>query len=241
MRTYNALGPALRSFGPNPKVAILLLIVGTFFSWLAFVAAREFRGTIAWTIFYLIAAGLGLLMVSHLSFRLWVHDSGISYRGIRGYNEIRWPDLERVYAGAYSIHAHYVPLGTLHRLRLMVKHGPGLSIGERVHGAEELTDLIQSFTLEEMLRRALHQYENGIEVDFGRIRIGRRTGVRYRKWFAWREIRWEDLTVYGVSDTHVNFSGARNLFPVNIAAEKVANVHVLEELLDKIVRQRQYR
>jgi hypothetical protein len=40
--------------------------------------------------------------------------------------------------------------------------------------------------------------------------------------------------VYGVSDTHANLGGAKKLFRVNIASAKIANVHVLEALLDKI-------
>jgi hypothetical protein len=174
MRSHNGLGPALWSFGPNLKVAILLLVVGTFFSWLAFVAAQEFREAIVWIFFYLLSVGFGLLVVSHLWFRVWIHDSGISYRGIHGHNEIRWHDLERVYVGAYSVHAHYLPLGTFYRLRLISKHGPRLSIGERVHNADELAELIQVFTLQKMLRKSLHEFENGIELDFGRIRISRK-------------------------------------------------------------------
>jgi len=88
--------------------------------------------------------------------------------------------------------------------------------------------------LKEMVRKAVSEFESGVELDFGKIRVSRKMGVIYRKWFAWHEIRWQDLTTYGFSDTHVNLKGTRQLLPANIAAEKVANAHVLEELLDGV-------
>jgi len=230
----NILGQAIESFGPHFRISLALIGIGGVFSWLAFDAAKEEPTWIAWTIFYCLAIGFGLLVVRHLAFRLWLHEKGISYRGIVGHREILWRDLDRIYVGAYSIHVHHVALGTFYRLRLITKQGAKLSIGERVHRAETLADSIHSYTLQEMVRKAVNEFESGVELDFGRIRINRKRGVTYRKWFAWREIRWLDLATYGFSDTHVNLKGAQQMLPANIAAEKVSNTHVLEELLDRV-------
>jgi hypothetical protein len=232
MGHHHSLGAVVRSFGPNIKTAVAVILVGTFVPWLTYMLVVGLNLAFAWIIFYSISVGLGLLILSHLWFRIWVHESGISYRGILGYGEIRWSDLDRIYFGSYSVHAHYFPLGTFYRLRLISRQGNKLSIGERIGGADELADLIQSYTLTQLFPRALREFENGQEVDFGNIRVNRKIGIRYYKWFSWHEIRWKDWTEYGVSDTHVNLRSEGKLFQVNIAAEKVANVHVLEHLFD---------
>jgi len=216
------------------RISLALTGIGGLFSWLAFSAAEEEPTRVVWTIFYCLAIGFGLAIVRHLVFRLCVHEAGISCRGILGHGEIRWQDLDRIYVGVYSIHFHHVSLGEFCRLRLITKQGTKYSFGERVHDAESLAGLIHGYTVREMARQASSKFEHGVELDFGRIRLHRIKGVTYRKWFAWHEIRWEDLTEYGFSDTHVNLHGAKNLLRVNIAAEKVANTHVLEELFDRV-------
>jgi len=228
------LGPAWQSFGPNIRLAVALFGIGTLLSSLAYDTARQFHDAIAWIIFYFLSLGFGLLLVRHLVFRLWVHESGISYRTIFGEREIRWRDLDRIYYGSFDIHLHYVPLGTFYRLRLITKQGEKLSIGERLHGANDLADLIQSHTLPEMLRKATHEFENGVPLDFGAIRVSRKDGVIYRKWFAWHTILWENFEFRGTTDAHVRVSDFKKWFGANISAEKVANVHVLEALLDRV-------
>jgi hypothetical protein len=234
MRHHHSLGAEVRSFGPNIKTSIAVILVGTFVPWLTYMLVVGLNLAFAWIIFFSISVGFGLLILSHLWFRIWVHESGISYRGILGHGEIRWSDLDRIFFGSYSVHAHYVPLGTFYRLRLISRHGQKLSIGERIGDADELASLIQGYTLTQMFQRALREFENGKEVNFGSIRVNRKVGIRYYKWFSWHEIRWKDWTVYGISDSHVNLGGLGKLFQANIAAEKVANVHVLEHLLDGV-------
>jgi len=224
----------VRSFGPNIKTAIAVVLVGTFVPWLIYVLVVGLKVAFAWIIFYSISVGCGLLIVSHLWFRVWVHEFGISYRGILGYGEIRWGDLDRIYFGSYTVHAHYIPLGTFYRLRLISLHGEKLSLGERIGEADELANLIQSYTLAQMYQKVLRQLENGKEVNFGRICINRKMGIRYHKWFFWHEIRWKQLNGYSVSDSHVNIAGEGKLFKVNIPTEKIANVHVLGHLLDGV-------
>jgi len=228
------LGASYHSFGPNFRMTLALVGAGGLFCWLAYEAAVEFHERIAWIVFYVLSVGFGLLAALHLSFRVWVHEGGLVCRGLFVRNTIPWREISRIYFASYDIHAHYVALGTFYRLRLTTKHGKNLSIGERLHGAKDLSELIQSYTLAEMLQKAKHEFENGAELDFERIRISRKAGVKYHKWFRWHEIRWQDLTAYGVSDSHVNLSGARKLFKVNIPAEKVANTHVLKEILDQV-------
>lgn len=231
---HRTLGPSYQSFGPNFRITLALVGIGGLFCWLAYEAAVEFHERIAWIVFYVLSVGFGLLAALHLSFRVWVHEGGLVYRGLFGGNAIPWREISRIYFASYDIHAHYVALGTFYRLRLITKRGKNFSIGERLHGAKDLGELIQSHTLVEMLQKAKHEFENGAELDFERIRISRKAGLKYYKWFRWHEIRWQDLREYKVSDSHVNLRVAKNLFKVNIPAEKIANLHVLEHLLDGV-------
>jgi len=230
----HSLDLELQSFGPNVRLALLLIAAGGFFTWIFLEGAREFHSVTAWLFFYLVGACSGLLILRHLVFRVWVHESGILYRGIFGVGEILWRDFDKIYYCTYDITFHFVTLGVFHRLTFITKRGLKLSIGERLYGSGDLAELIQSYTLPEMMRKAVHEFERGAQLDFGAIRLSRKNGVKYQNWWFWHEIRWENLSKYGVSDTHVNLSADNKLLGANIRAEKVANVHVLEELLDRV-------
>ena len=175
---HHTLGPVIETFGPHVRISLAFIGIGGLFSWFAFAAASEPPNRAAdWAIFYCVATGFGLLTLRHLCFRVWLHEGGISYRGILGHCEIRWRELDRIYVGAYSIHFHYVALGDFCRLRLITKQGVKYSIGERVHGTESLAELIQGYTVLDMARTAVREFESGVELDFGRIHLHRKNGV----------------------------------------------------------------
>jgi len=234
---HQTLGPSFQSFGPNFRIAIVVSGVGVLFSWLAYVTALEMRGAVAWMIFYFLAVGFGLLIARHLVFRVWVHETGISYRGLLGYEELPWRELERVYFGSYDINVHHIPLGTFYRLRLITKRGKKLSIGERLHAADDLMELIKSYTLKEMLRQAMHEFWAGVAVDFGAVRVHRVDGLKVRKWFQWVTIRWEELADYNISSDRTGFGRWNKRFVLRINSERIANIHVLESLLDEARRE----
>jgi len=230
----HSLGLELQSFGPSVRLVLVLIAVGGFFTWIFLEGAREFHSRTAWLVFYLIGACSGLLILRHLIFRVWVHESGILYRGMLGVGEILWRDFDKIYYCTYDITFHFVTLGVFHRLTLITKRGLKLSIGERLHGSGDLAELIQSYTLPEMMRKAVHEFERGAQLDCGAIRLSRKNGVKYQNWWFWHEIRWEHLSKYDVSDIRVNLRAANKLFETNISADKVANIHVLKELLDRV-------
>jgi len=230
----HSLGMELQSFGPNVRLALVLIAAGGVFTWIFLEGAREFHSVTAWLFFYFVGACSGLLILRHLIFRVWVHESGILYRGIFGAGEILWRDFDKIYYCPYDITFHFVTLGAFHRLRLVTKRGVKLSIGERLHGSGDLAGLIQSYTLPEMIRKAVHEFERGAQLDFGAIRVSRKNGVSYQNWWFWHEIRWENFSKYRVSDTRVNLGAANKLLETNISADKVANIHVLNELVDRV-------
>ena len=236
MQNY-ALGPPLQTYGPNSKVTAILVVVGLLLCLLVLAVAREVKGTTAWTIFYALSALYGGVLLQQLSSRVWLHETGISWRGIRGQGEMRWLDLDRMYCGSYEVHAHYIPLGTFHRLKLVSAQGQKVSLGERIRGADDLAKEIAKFTLRPLLQKAMQSFENGQEVDFGAIGVSRSEGVTVRKWYADKKIPWQEIEGYEGNAVYFKIHQFKKHFAVSASAEKIANAHVLRALLDGVMHQ----
>jgi len=231
------LGPPLQTYGPNVKVTVILSVVGLLPCLLIFAVAIEVKDLTAWTIFYLVAALYGGVVLRQLSSRAWLHETGITWRGIGRQGEMRWRDLERMYFGSYEIHAHYIPLGTFHRLKLVSTLGQKVSLGERIGGADSLGREIAKFTLKPLLEKALQSFENGQEVEFGKIIVSRNKGVTVRTWYDDKRIAWQEIESYACNDAYFKIHRFKKHFAVSISSEKIANAHVLHALLDGVMRQ----
>jgi hypothetical protein len=230
-------GLPLQTYGPNIKVTVILCIVGLLLCLLIFAVAIEVKDLTAWTIFYLAAALYGGGVMRQLSSRVWLHETGISWRGIRGQGEMRWRDVERVYCGSYEIHAHYIPLGTFHRLKLVSAQGQKVSLGERIGGADDLAKEIAKFTLKVLLEKAMQNFENGQEVDFGKIIVSRNEGVTVRTWYDDKKIPWQEIEGYERNGAYFKIRRFKKHFAVSVSSEKIANAHVLHALLDGAMHQ----
>jgi hypothetical protein len=177
------------------------------------------------------------MVLRQLSSRVWLHETGISYRGILGHGEMPWLDMDRLYFGSYEIHAHYIPLGTFYRLKIVSTHGQKISLGERVRGGDELAEEIARFTLRPMMQRAMQSFENGQELDFGAIGVSRAEGVSVRKWYADKKISWQEIEGYDHTDAYFKFHRFKKYFAVSVPSGRVANAHVLHALLDGVMHQ----
>ena len=233
MENYT-LGPPLRSYGPNIKVTVILVVVGLLPCLLVFAVAIEIKDATAWTIFCLLAALYGGTVLRQLSTRVWLHEAGVSWRGILGQGEMRWLDFDRMYFGSYEIHAHYVPLGTFYRLKLVRPQGQKVSLGERIGGGDDLAREIAKFTLKPLLQKAMQGFENGQEFGFGAISVSKSEGVTVSKWYSDKKIPWQEIEGYESSDAYFKIRRYKKHFTVNVASEKVANKHVLRAVLDSL-------
>lgn len=235
MENYT-LGPSLETYGPNPRTVGIIVVIGGLFCGFAYAVAAEVQDKTARTVFLgMTAAFLGLLL-HHLRSRVWVHDSGISFRGLLGYGELRWQDVERIYFYAYEVHAHWIPLGTFYRLKLVSAHGRKISLGERIQHAEDLAQSVGKATVERLLQKAVQEFNSDQEVDFGTIVVSRAGGMTVKKWHGDKQIRWEEIAGYDFTASHVGIHRFEKLFSVNIGTERVANILVLRALLDGAMR-----
>ena len=80
MENY-ALGPTLKTFGPNRAICIVVVVAGLFCGF-AYLVAADVQGKMAWAVFFGMTAFFVGLLLHHLRSRVWVHDSGISFRGL---------------------------------------------------------------------------------------------------------------------------------------------------------------
>jgi hypothetical protein len=229
------LGAPRGSYGPNIRVVAILVPIALLFSWLAFAVARDLRDRTAWIVFYVLAGGFLVLIGHYLSSRVWVHELGLSFRGILGYGEIRWDEVERTYFGSYKIHAHHIPLGTFYRLKLRSANGQKISLGERIRGADQLAQQIAKFTFDRLLQQASQQFDVGTQIDFGAIRVSRTGGVTLKKWFRNKTMRWDEIAGYETTANHMTFHRLGSLFSRRVAAERIANMHVLRALLNTVL------
>lgn len=141
MRNYT-LGPPLETYGPNPRSVGIIVVIGGLFCGFAYAVAADAQSKTALGFFWGMTAVFVGLLLHHLLSRVWVHDLGISFLGLFGYGELRWQDVERIYFYAYEVHAHWIPLGTFYRLKLVSAHGQKISLGDRIRHAEELAQSI---------------------------------------------------------------------------------------------------
>jgi len=229
------LGPPLKTYGPNIKVTVILGVVGGLLCLLAFAVAIEVKDPTAWVIFYALTALYGGVFWRQLSSRVWLHESGISYRGILGHGEMQWLDLDRIYFGSYEIHAHYIPLGTFYRLVLVSTHGQKVSLGERVRDADELAERIRKLTFKPMMQRVAQSFESGQEVDFGAMRVSRAEGVTIRRWYSDKKIPWPEIEGYEVTHAYFKIHRFKKRFAVSVSSQKIANAHILRALLDGVM------
>ena len=234
MRNYT-LGPALETYGPNVRILAILSAIALLFCWLSFAVAWEVRDQKAWIVFWALTAGFAGIIGHYLASRVWVHQLGLTYRGIFGYGEIRWLEVERFYFGSYEVHAHYFPLGTFHRLKIVSTQGRKISFGEHVRRADELAATIGKFTFEPLLQKALQKFNFGSGVDFGAIRMHPAEGLTLVKWYADKKIRWDELQGYDVTSAYLKFHRFGKTFAWTVSAERVANVPVLRALLDSVM------
>lgn len=234
MENYT-LGPPLETLGPNMRTVGIIVVIGGMFCGFAYLVAADVQGKTAWAVFFGMTAFFVGLLLHHWRSRVWVHDSGISFRGLSGYGELRWQDVERIYFYSYELHAHWIPLGTYYRLKLVSTHGQKISLGERIRHAEELAQRVGKATLDRLLQKAVQGFIRGAAVDFGAILVSRAEGVTIRKWYGDTQIRWEEIAAYDFTSTHVGFHRFNKRFSLNIGIERVANALVLRALLDGVM------
>ncbi len=203
----NAFTP--RSFGPSPGRVLLLAAIAAG----ACVVARDMHPSPAaiplWGVEALrvaIVAFPAILLGWLLSVRLSIDHVGVRYRSLFGERELRWDEVDELYAGAVrTLLWGLIPAGTRYSFRLRAglraeqrvenvryigsvkftrkRAKPGtaarvLAFGSRFSKGEEISRLLADGTFAHVWRKVIQLYNDGADVSFGDDLVLSRDGVR---------------------------------------------------------------
>ncbi len=194
-------------------------------------------------IFFAVAAGLILLMVGWIaSVRVGLHNDGLSYRSWFSSREIRWENLERFYWSSVKRSYEYVPLGTYYLFRFHGVDGARLRFGNRVGRLRELSRKLAEATYTPLYKQAAEDFNRGLDVDFGDIKINKTQGLRVRRYrlFGWArktvEIPWDQVRAYNIQKGHFYVWRTGEKKVSGPLLRNVPNAFVLKGLLDNLLR-----
>jgi hypothetical protein len=233
---YSTLGPATKTFGPSLRISAILTLLALLFCGLAYAVAHEVQNFTAWIVFDALTLGFCAYIVRHLASRAWLHESGISHRSIFGYGEVRWDEIEWIYYGAVELHAHWIPLGTYEKLKLITREQQEISFAGNIRDTGILYQAASQKTFERLYRRAVEEFNSGSELRFGSIRVAPSSGITIQKSLFSRKIPWQEIAGFQVNEYVVSFDRAARHFTVKVPTERVANMRVLEALLMGVMK-----
>lgn len=211
--------------------------IGAIACLLAYGVARELKNDrAAWTVFGALVCVSSFWVAKQAGYRVWVHETGLSWRGMFETGEVGWQQIEQIYYSSFRISGPYhIPLGTYHRLKLVDVHGRTITFSERVARADVLLVWIQQKTRDEMFKKAAYLFNSGAEVDFGAVKLSKTEGVRVRRWYGEKRLRWHEIAECKFGDG-VKFRGKTMLTGCKAGADRVANLEILQALLSTAVQ-----
>jgi hypothetical protein len=197
-----------QTFGPN-WVRVFTLLVAAI---LGYAFAKDLdpsRATIPLSAVNAVRVALVAVPVALscwlLSARLTVDHVGLRYRSLLGQKEMRWDEVDELYAGAITTLLYgVIPLGTRYSFKLKagvnteqhfekvryvggvkftrssVKDGTAarvMSFGSRFSRAEKISTLLAEFTFPHVWRKVSQRYNEGFDVRFGDF-VFNRQGVK---------------------------------------------------------------
>ena len=235
---YSILGPAKQTFGPSLRISVILMLLAFLFCGLAYAVARDVQDRTAWIVFEALTLFFCVYVACHLTSRAWLHETGISYRRIFGYGEVRWEEIEWIYYGAVELDVHGVlVLGKLEKLKLITREHHKISfVGIRNAGV--LYETASQKTFERLYRRAVEEFNCGSELGFGSICVEPSRGITIRKWLSSRRILWQEIAGFQVNEYLASFERAARYFAIRVPTERIANVRVLHALLMGVMKKR---
>ena len=233
---HSTLGPALQTFGPSLRITAILLVIGFLFCGLAYAVAHEIQDRTAWAVFDALTLGFGVYLSRHLASRVWLHETGISYRNILGYGEVHWEELEQIYFGSIELHVHWIPLGTFDKFKVVTSQQKKISFPGDIRNAGVLNDAASQRTFERLYRKAVEEFNSGSDLNFGAIRVSPVQGVSIKGLLFSRKIAWRDVAAFQVDNYFMDFERVGKQFPVKVATERVANTRVLHALLMGVMK-----
>jgi hypothetical protein len=200
----NVFGPPLATHGPNKIVVSILALMaaGAFlliWSDLHRDGPDKADGTFDAAFHLAFAVPLAATALWMSRRRVVIYPEGLSYSSLFGEKQVRWDDLLKFYYQATKRSVNFIPVGTYYWFRLVDSQGQRIRFGSGLSKTASLANNLLELTHGPLLKRIASQFDSGADVDFGRIRVNRQSGVVVKKsWGRLKRIPWNEVHSYAI-------------------------------------------
>jgi hypothetical protein len=235
----NTFGPPVATHRASKIVlggALLLASGSGFLAWLSLhTTGKDSPGD------YRIYVGIALFFLAG-AFSTWkklvvLYADGITYRNVFGEQQMRWDELEKFYYSATKRSVNFIPIGTYYTFKLIDGRGKKISFGTGVEKPQVLGIKLIELTQLPLLKKAAHQFDSGIDVDFGPIKLNRTDGISAKKFFGgWKQMPLNNVYSYSIDKGMFFIWDTRKKLFTGAAISSIPNAFVLNALLDVIFK-----
>lgn len=226
-------GPALETFRVN-KITLTAVVIFGLLPALYLIGQEDPFNLEALGIVALFMAPFAAAVIWLSSVQLTFHEEGFAYRSLLGSKQMRWDQVEKFYYSSVKQSINFIPIGTYYTFKLIDSAGQKIKFGNRFERLKELADKLIEHTYQPLLKKTAEQFDSGIELDFGSIRVSREKGIKVKKTFRWKEYPWDQVASYAINDGQVYIWPAGKKYVNGSALAEVPNAFVLIGLLDAL-------
>jgi len=171
-----------------------------------------------------------------VALRVGLHPDGISVQSIRGVTEIRWDNVDRFYYSSIKQYVNGIPTGTYYTYKLIDRQGVKISLGHAVENPEPFGRKLIQFTQKPLLSRAIDQYNSGVEVSFGPLKISRTGGISIKTLIVRKQMPINQVASYRMDrgKLYILRMGESRRWTAGTEIRTIPNVFALMGLLDAI-------
>ncbi len=239
--------PPIDTFGPSKVWLSLLALAALLIASMSFYSPfAENDLDFIWP-GRLLALLFALWFVWVLSVKVSFHPNGIAYRSLFGARDMLWDEVDRFYYEARKMSVYFIPIGTIFSFKLVSAKRERISFGKGLERGAEIGNKLEQATYPSLFRRATDLFDNGVEVDFGPVRLSRSTGIHIKKLFRAVNIPLDSVADYRIEGgkLYVWRIGQKRTktrpedpFDWGVAIRRIPNVFVLLGILDAFYEQR---
>jgi len=229
-------GATEETFKGNRILIAIIASITLFLIW-AFVdtyAAGKAADNLHWVAIIIL---LGFLVYWLLSVEIRIYTDGFSSKTFLGEKEMRWDDVARFTYRSTRLRINFIPAGTYYHLKLEDTQGRKIDVGNRARGMERLSRQIINHTLPPLLLKVVEQFNSGVDVDFGMIKVNRTAGFKSKSLFGNIEVPFNEVIDYRIEKGQFHLFLQENKHAaISAPIGKVPNAFALLALLDSMYK-----
>jgi hypothetical protein len=178
----------------------------------------------------------GLWIAWLLSVKVSLHENGIAYHSLFGSKEMLWDEVYRFYYSALKRSINLIPVGTYYSFKLQSSNGQWLSFGNRLEKPEQLGNRLIQLTYPMLFQKCASNFDSGVDVEFGPVRLSRSEGIQIKKVFRVVKIPLDSVVEYHIEEGSLYVFRVGQQGTTSVSIRQIPNVFVLVGLLDAIYK-----